>query len=76
MQVDRILPNGSKAMSCIKQWTFRLDHVNIGVPQGSVLGPILFTVYVNDINNGIACKILKFADDAKILNTVTSEAQC
>ena len=33
------------------------------VLQGSVLGPILFLIYANDIDENLTCKISKFADD-------------
>ena len=44
-----------------------------GVPQGSVLGPLLLLIFVNSIDNYVESNVLKFADDLKMFKVIEEE---
>ena len=47
-----------------------------GVPQGTVLGPLMFLTYINDINHHISGTVKLFADDALVFHPVQSDSDC
>ena len=75
---------GNRLINWVEQWlTDRRQRVVVdgevsswksvlsGVPQGSVLGPILLLVYIiNDLEEGVTGRILKFSDDTKLFRKV------
>ena len=60
---QRVVLNGSSSEYC---------DINAGVPQGSVLGPLLFLIYINDLEYNLKSNVKFFADDTMLYSIVLS----
>ena len=56
--------------------TSRKAHVKPGVPQGTVLGPLMFLLYINDIGDDILSKVRLFADDSLLYLGIECTDDC
>jgi len=66
----------SRTMKVGLRGTFsQLPEVLSGVPQGSVLGPLLFLLYVNELPSWIKCDMKMFADDTKLWCRIKTDAE-
>ena len=58
---QKVIVNGAQS-----EW----NNVTSGIPQGSVLGLILFVLYINDLQEGMKSEIFLFADDTKVYSKI------
>ena len=64
-----------KQRTLLNSKTSNWGTISAGVPQGSILGPIFFLIYINDLPENMKCSIKLFADDASLFTVVRDPDQ-
>ena len=67
---------GRKQKVVLNGESSKWEPVQSGIPQGSVLGPTLFVMYINDLPECVKSQAYLFADDTKIFQIISKDEDC
>ena len=62
--------SGRKQRAVLNGQSSNWGDISAGVPQGSILGPLFFLVYINDLAVGLKCNVKLFDDDTSLFTVV------
>ena len=73
MELIRDYLNGRYQRVVLNGKSSSWKEITAGVPQGSVLGPLFFLIYINDLCDDLSCDVKLFADDTSLFTMVFNE---